>query len=121
MKHAVKITKITCKHTEDSESKDEFYMQYQADAGLELKYPKGIDKVIHFDDHQHMKMDLVIEFDHIASITLWDSDSKIDHFTNDFINSMCFDPADHEAGHSYEKTLKNLKGFKYEIEYDFIQ
>ena len=116
-KHSVQITKIHCSSTSES-STDEVYLMCQADAGLAIKYPFGINAKHDMDkgDNWEITPPLVLNFQYEALLTLWDHDMNDDPNLDTYLQSHDFQP----GSGSGSIALSNRNGANYTIYYTYI-
>ncbi|WPU97012.1 hypothetical protein SNE25_15935 [Mucilaginibacter sabulilitoris] len=118
-KHSIEVTSIKCNATSETNvsSGDEVYLVCQADGGLPIRVPAGLN------ESEKMKKgttwtlnNLVLNFEYEVLVTIWDHDLNYDPNLATYLQSNDFQPG---TG-SGSKRLTNHNGADYTINYNYI-
>lgn len=118
-KHSIEIKSIQCNATSESNisSGDEVYLVCQADGGLPIRVPRGINVGHKMKKGDTWTLDdLVLNFEYEVLVTLWDHDLNYDPNLATYLQSNDFPPGTGSGA----IRLTNLNGADYTISYAYI-
>jgi len=117
-KHSIQINSIYCEGTSES-GHDEVYLVCQADAGIPIRIPYGLNGAhsMSKDDNNPWNLDnLILNFEYEVLVTLWDHDLNYDPNLATYLQSNDFQP----GSGSGSVHLTNRNGADYTINYTYI-
>lgn len=117
-KPSVKITSIRCHSTSETDitAGDEVYLVCQADGGLPIRVPAGVNSSQNMKHGDVWNLNLILNFQYEVLVTLWDHDLNYDPNQATYLQSNDFVP----GSGSGSKRLTNLNGADYTIDYTYI-
>lgn len=121
-KHSIKLTSIKCDGSSEPgiTDGDEVYLVCQADAGLAIRFPEGINEGYNMESGSTWSLNndegLILNFDYEVLVTLWDHDLNYDPNVATYLQSVDFEPG---TGSSYIH-LKNPNGADYKVYYEYL-
>jgi hypothetical protein len=118
--HSIQVTAIKCYNPSESNitDGDEVYLVCQADGGIPIRMPSGINESKNMKSGQQWNIkDLVLDFDYEVLVTLMDHDLNADPNLATYLQSYDFTSADN----SDEIKLSNRNGAKYGIVFTKIK
>ncbi len=117
-KHSIQINSIYCNDTSES-GHDEVYLICQADGGIPIRVPYGINTShsMSNDDNNPWVLDnLILNFEYEVLVTLWDEDLSYDPNLATYLQSNDFQ----SGSGSGSIQLTNRNGADYTISYQYI-
>ncbi len=121
-KHAIKLNSIKCNNPSESHepSGDEVYLVLQADGGIPIHVPGGLNPSHNMSAGQTWNLNdgdgITLYFEWEALVTIWDHDINDDPNSATYLQSHDFRPGTGES----PIALTNPNGASYEINYENI-